>query len=181
MFFRQIPEKNRNFRPHNNRMKCSTGFYWIVLGLSLASCEFFASPETKTQQLVEEELSAIDWNEVDQYPLFDTCEETASKPEQQNCFEQNLVMHLSMSLQDFEFQSDQSLADTLYVDFMVDNQGRISVVSMDKNPEFSMENPEFERIVSKSLRSLPRLEPALKRGIPVSSRFRIPLVLNTDD
>jgi hypothetical protein len=162
-------------------MKLTAGFYWILLGLSLTSCEWFASPETKTQQLVEEELSAIDWNEVDQYPLFDTCEETASKPEQQTCFEKNLVMHLSMSLQDFEFHSEEQLADTLFVDFMVDHQGKISVVSMDKNPGFSKENPEFERIVSKSLRSLPRLEPALKRGIPVSSRFRIPLVLNTDD
>lgn len=162
-------------------MKCSACFYGILLGLSLASCEFFASPETKTRQLVEEELSAIDWNEVDQYPLFDACDETSSKPEQQSCFEHNLVMHLSMSLQDFDFQSGQDLADTLYVDFMVDHQGRISVVSMDKNPGFSKENPEFERIVSKSLRSLPRLEPALKRGIPVSSRFRIPLVLQTDD
>jgi hypothetical protein len=162
-------------------MKLTAGFYWILVGLSLTSCEWFASPETKTQQLVEEELSAIDWNEVDQYPLFDTCEETASKPEQQTCFEQNLVMHLSMSLQDFEFHSEEQLADTLFVDFMVDHLGKIFVVSMDKNPEFSKENPEFERIVSKSLRSLPRLEPALKRGIPVSSRFRIPLVLNTDD
>jgi hypothetical protein len=90
-------------------------------------------------------------------------------------------MHLSMSLQDFEFQSDQRLADTLYVDFMVDPQGKIFVVSMDKNAAFSKANPEFERIVSRSLRSLPRLEPALKRGIPVSSRFRIPLVLHTDD
>ena len=162
-------------------MKLPAGFYGILLGLCLTSCEWFASTETKTRQLVEEELSAIDWNEVDQYPLFDTCEETASKPEQKTCFEQNLVMHLSMSLQDFEFQSDQRLADTLYVDFMVDPQGKIFVVSMDKNAAFSKANPEFERIVSRSLRSLPRLEPALKRGIPVSSRFRIPLVLHTDD
>ena len=162
-------------------MKSSVGLYSVVLALCLSSCEFFASPETKTRQLVEEELSAIDWNEVDQYPLFAACEETASKPEQQNCFEQNLVMHLAMSLQDFEFQSGPALADTLYVDFMVDHQGRISVVSMDKNPDFSKENPEFERIVSKSLRSLPKLEPAIKRGIPVSARFRIPLVLQTDD
>ena len=153
-------------------------FLWVF---SLASCEFFASPETKTRELVEEELRAIDWNEVDQDPLFAACEESASKPEQQNCFEKNLVLHLSMSLQDFEFQSEQVLADTLYVDFMVDNQGRISVVSMDKNAAFSKENPEFERIVSRSLRSLPRLEPAIKRGIPVSSRFRIPLVLSTDE
>ena len=162
-------------------MKHSLLFISLFWVFSLTSCEFFASPETKTRELVEEELSAIDWNEVDQYPLFAACEESSSKPEQQSCFEQNLVLHLSMSLQDFEFQSEESLSDTLYVDFMVDNQGRISVVSMDKNAGFSKQNPEFERIVSRSLRSLPKLEPAIKRGIPVSSRFRIPLVLQTDE
>jgi hypothetical protein len=162
-------------------MKRTAGFYWMLLAVSLTSCEWFASPETKAQRLVEEELSAINFNEVDQFPLFDACEETAPREEQQRCFQQTLVMHLAMALQDFEFQSEARLADTLFVDFMVDRQGKVTVVSMDKNPDFSKENPEFERIVAKSLRSLPRLEPALKRGIPVSAQFRIPLILKTDE
>jgi hypothetical protein len=52
---------------------------------------------------------------------------------------------------------------------------------MDRNPDLLQENPEFETIVKGSLRSLPRLEPALKRGVPVATKFRIPLVLKTDE
>ena len=143
------------------------------------SCDWFASSEVKTRQMVEAELGSIDWNEVDQFPLFEDCNETTSKPEQKYCFENTLVMHLGMALQDYQFQSEKPITDTLYVDFLVDNQGGITVVSIEENQMFSSENPEFERIVSGSLRSLPRLEPALKRGIPVASKFRIPLVIRT--
>ncbi len=162
-------------------MKLTTGILGILLGLCLVSCEWFASSETKTRELVEQEMRSINWNEVDQFPLFEACEETASKPEQQECFQNTLIMHLAMALQDFEFRSDQSLTDTLYVDFLVDNQGGISVLSVEENPLLTAENPEFERIVSGTLRSLPRLQPALKRGIPVSSRFRIPLLIETHE
>ncbi|MEJ2583835.1 MAG: hypothetical protein P8Z38_01950 [Robiginitalea sp.] len=162
-------------------MKLTAGFLWILLGLSLVSCEWFASREAKTRELVEQEIRSINWNEVDQFPLFDDCDETAIKPEQQQCFQNTLVMHLSMALQDFEFRSDQALSDTLYVDFLVDNQGSLSILSVEENPLLTAENPEFERIISGTLRSLPRLQPALKRGIPVSARFRIPLVIQTHE
>ncbi|MDX1333317.1 MAG: hypothetical protein R3252_09830 [Robiginitalea sp.] len=162
-------------------MKLTAAFMGMLLGLSLVSCEWFASREKKTRELVEQEMRSINWNEVDQFPLFEACDETASKPEQQECFQNTLVMHLSMSLQDFEFRSDQPLSDTLYVDFLVDNQGSLSVLSVEENPLLTAENPEFERIVSGTLQSLPRLQPALKRGIPVSARFRIPLVIESHE
>ena len=162
-------------------MKLTAGFMGILLGLCLVSCEWFASREAKTRELVEQEIRGINWNEVDQFPLFEACDETASKPEQQECFQNTLIMHFSMALQDFEFRSDQPLSDTLYVDFLVDNQGSLSVLSVDENPLLSAENPEFERIISGTLRSLPRLQPALKRGIPVAARFRIPLVIQTNE
>lgn len=162
-------------------MKFRAGFLMVFTGLAVASCDGFSSGEKQTRQLVEAELSSIDWNEVDQFPLFEDCAETTSKPEQRRCFENTLVMHLSMALQDMEFRADQPIADTLYVDFLVDNQGGITVMNIEENPAFNQENPEFKRVVSGSLRSLPRLQPAIKRGIPVASRFRIPLVIQTHE
>lgn len=174
-------QKSRNFQPCSHNMKARNGILLIVLACLVVSCEWFASRETRTRQLVEEELGSINWNEVDQFPLFEDCSETTSKPEQRSCFENTLVMHLSMALQDFEFRAENPLTDTLYVEFLIDKQGGIEVLSIDENAEFREENPEFERIVSGSLRSLPRLQPALKRGIPVTAKFRVPLVIDTDE
>ncbi len=153
----------------------------FLLAGSLTACNLFESPEDRTRKLVEEEMQTIDFNEVDQFPLFADCDETAAKPEQRGCFERTLLMHLSMTLQDFEFRSEEPLRDTLNIDFRVDANGVVSILSVEEHPHLSEQNPEFERIVTGSLRSLPRLQPALKRGIPVATQFRLPIVIQTDE
>ena len=67
----------------------------------LQSCDWMASTESKTQKIVEDELRGIDWNEVDQYPLFEGCDETAAKQEQRQCFENTLLQNLGMTLAGF--------------------------------------------------------------------------------
>src|SRR5690606_40510153 len=45
----------------------------------LVSCELFMTKEERARNLVNEELLSIDWNDVDQYPLVEVCDETAVK------------------------------------------------------------------------------------------------------
>lgn len=152
----------------------------MLLG-SLSSCEWFATEESRTQALVEEEIAGIDWNQVDQLPLFESCDETASRFKQQDCFESTLLAHVSEVLNGLDLQSEESMRDTLNVDFKVDNRGRIEVLSVEDHPLLKDKNPEFRRRITLSLKTLPVLQPALKRGVPVATRFRIPLILQSDE
>lgn len=145
----------------------------------LLSCDWLATPESKTRKMVEDELRGIDWNDVDQYPLFDGCDETASKAEQRLCFESTLMQNLGMSLQDFRFTSKTDLQSTIYIDFLVEATGEIQVVEMENDSALHGQIPEFREILIRSLRNMPRPEPALKRGMPVRSRFRLPLEITT--
>lgn len=153
----------------------------LVLGALclFTSCNWFSSKEEKIQKLVDEELKSIDWNDVDQYPLFPECDETASKMDQKNCFESSILLHFSMIMQDFEFVLEETIHDTIYVDFLTDQDGIITVLEVEKNAIILAQIPEFEAIVTQSLKTLPKVAPALKRGIPVSAKFRIPIVLNS--
>ncbi len=146
----------------------------------LLSCDWLTNTETRTQKLVEDELRGIDWNDVDQYPLFEACDETASKTDQRLCFERTLMENLSMSLQDFRFTSDSDLQSTVYIDFMVETTGEIQVVEMQNDSVLQGQIPQLREVIIKSLRSMPRPEPALKRGIPVRSRFRLPMEITTN-
>ncbi len=145
----------------------------------LQSCDWMASTESKTQKIVEDELRGIDWNDVDQYPLFEGCDETAAKLEQRLCFENTLLQNLAMTLQDFQFVIDSEIETTIYVDFLVDNKGEISVVKIDKNTVLEEQLPQFSGIIAKGLKSMPNPAPALKRGVPVKTRFRLPLQIKT--
>jgi hypothetical protein len=129
---------------------------------------------------VEKELQSIDWNDVDQYPLFDDCDESVPKAAQKECFEKTLLLHFSMTLKDFEFVLSEDVTDSIYVDFLVDREGGMTVLDIEENSVIHQQIPEFDGIIAQSLKSLPRVEPALKRGIPVNAKFRIPLLLNTN-
>ena len=144
----------------------------------IASCDWFSSREAKTQKLVEQELRAINWNDVDQYPLFEDCDETVSKSDQRSCFENTLLLHFSMTLQDFEFVLDEDIDESIYVDFLVDKEGVMTVLDIEEHEAIREQIPEFNAIITQSFKSVPRVAPALKRGIPVNAKFRIPLVFN---
>ena len=81
-------------------------FLIVLLYSSLCSCNFFESKEKRTQELIDSQLSEIDWNSIDTYPLFLDCDETASKEVQRHCFEGKLIAHFETTLNQFEFIVD---------------------------------------------------------------------------
>jgi hypothetical protein len=111
--------------------------------------------------------------------LFETCDESTSKTSQRECFESELLKHFSATLREFEFVIDAKVNNTVFVDFLIDQEGRISVTNIEKDRAINDKMPEFDGIISQSLKNLPPLAPAVKRGIPVSAKFRIPIVLNS--
>ena len=155
-------------------------FLAILVLYSSFSCDLFVSKEKKTQKLVNQEILAIDWNDVDNYPLFENCDESTSKTSQRECFESELLTHFSATLIEFEFVIDPEVNKTVFVEFLIDHEGKISVIHIEKDKAIDKEMPEFDGIISQSLRNLPPLAPALKRGIPVNAKFRIPIVLDSN-
>ncbi len=147
---------------------------------SVASCNPFVSKEQKTQELVDKELFEMDWNTIDNYPLFYTCDETVSKEQQRICFENELVSHFSKTLKEFEFTIAPDVDSTAYVVFVINTFGKIKVLDIEKDPAILEQMPEFDGVITQSLKSLPEIDPALKKGIPVTTKFRIPIVLHSN-
>ena len=153
-------------------------FLILLVVCGFTSCDFFESKDAKTQKLVNQEMLNIDWNDVDQYPLFSKCDETVTKVLQKKCFEETLFLHILKMLQENEFTVDQEVKDTVYVEFISESNGSITVLNISNSEIFGSRKPEFNEKIEQSLNSLPPLEPALKRGIPIRSKFRIPIVIN---
>lgn len=150
----------------------------FCLGL-FVSCEFLVSTEEKTQKLVREELKIINWNDVDQYPLFRDCDETAPKALQRQCFQTTMSGHFSQALKGLEFRVDRDLHDTVYIDFVIDEQGFISVLNMENKTTTFGEIAGLTTKIAEQLYTITPVKPAVKRGLPVRLRFRLPIVLHT--
>ncbi|MFX0555561.1 hypothetical protein ACOCEA_02120 [Maribacter sp. CXY002] len=151
----------------------------LLVCLGMASCNFFASKEKRTQELIDVELNQIDWNSIDSYPLFLECDENATKEVQKQCFEQKLTSHFEHTLKEFEFTVDSKENAIVEVIFVIDAEGKISVVAIHKDASILKQMPEFDGIITQSLKNMPAIAPALKRGVPVSTKYKIPIVLNT--
>ncbi|MDP5061086.1 MAG: hypothetical protein NWP64_04130 [Maribacter sp.] len=153
---------------------------FFLLMLLISSCSFFDSKQKRTQELIDEELRLIDWNSVDSYPFFYTCDEAVTKEQQKICFEETLISHFQETLNDFEFTLTDKESETVDVIFVIDTLGRINVATIEKNALVLNQMPEFDGVITQSLKNLPKLAPALKRGIPVNTKYRIPIQLNTN-
>ena len=156
-------------------------FWFVPLILILSSCNYLLSKEERTQQLVSQELMAIDWNDVDQYPLFEECDEIALKRVQRDCFATEMLRRFSTAFNDTVFMVEQSINDTLKVDFVVDEDGFVTIMNIKENGDLEQLIPGFQSEVSRRLNDLTTVAPALKRGIPVSIKFRLPIIVDTEN
>lgn len=155
-------------------------FVIVLVLCGLTSCGFFESKEEKTQKLVQKELNEIDWNAVDAYPIFENCDENWTQTKQRECFENGLLEHFSKTLSEFEFVLDEGIDPIVQVDFLVDEEGKITVTRIEKDRAIDRQMPEFDGIIRQSLLRIPPLAPAIKNRIPVKAKFRIPIVLNVN-
>lgn len=130
--------------------------------------------------MVNQELMAIDWNDVDQYPLFEACDEMAQKTEQRNCFEREMLKRFMEAFSDTVYEVDQEIKDTLFVDFEVDEDGFVNIIEIEQNATIEEVVPGFRDEVRSRFKDLTVL-PAHKRGINVKIKFRLPIILDTEN
>ena len=156
--------------------------YLLFIGFGiLVSCELFMSKEEQMQKQVDEQLLEVEWNEVDSYPFFEEeCDESAPKEIQRDCFQTVLLSYFSQALDSLEFQVEKDMNETIYVDFKIDQHGFILVTNVEENGNILSEIEDFDKLITERLNDLTTVKPAIKRGIEVGLRCRLPIVLNTN-
>lgn len=121
----------------------------------------------------------IDFNAVDVYPLFLDCNNCDTSEKQNLCFEMELARRLQRALDEGIIEAGELEADTLMVDILVDDQGHISIAEIHKPMTRTEPIPELDSLLFRSVAALPDLiQPALKRGIPVNSIYKLPIVVS---
>jgi len=157
-------------------------FFRLVILISILvvtiSCDFI-SPKRTTLRNNEMMNAAIDYNEVDVYPLFMDCNNCDSSEKQNLCFEMELIRRLQKITDKNNLGVSQQIRDTVMVDILVDTKGKISISQIHKNENVMELLPELDSLLYRSIAELPAaVQPSLKRGIPVNSMFRLPIVVS---
>ncbi len=144
------------------------------------SCEFFNGSIVKEETIVAQEKLTIDLDTVDEFPSFASCDQL-EKEAQKNCFFQTLTNHIYKRLSENELIVSKTIHDTIHVELHIDSLGIIKVVDIKKEAFTTKHLPSLDSLIHASIHRLPKAAPAHKRGIPVATKFMLPIILNVEE
>lgn len=147
-------------------------FFSIAL---LVSCSNFS--EKSKGNTISAIDTIVDFNSVDAFPLFPNCEPIPSREKQQICFQLEMSQHIYASLKEHQLNAKEVVNDTVFVKLRVDNLGKITLSGIQISEKTKTQLPNFDSIVKVSLQQLPTLQPAIKRDMPVTTEFTLPIIL----
>jgi hypothetical protein len=75
---------------------------------------------------------------------------------------------------------DKSIKDTVMISFRVSDKGKITLDQLFSENEVLNVNLLIDSIFKLSILDLPKLYPAIKRGQPVNTKFKLPILVSTN-
>lgn len=154
-----------------NRIVC------LLILLLASSCNYFEKKKVYPEDLLEEELQTFNWNEVDAYPTFTSCDAVTGKQESKICFQNTLIGSLNQFLEVQNLVVSNDVNDTILLGITIDKTGLLEVKSIKIHPETVHEIPEIDSLLRQSLKGIPKIYPAIKRGQHVATAFELPVIV----
>ncbi len=155
--------------------------YWAFLFCTflVTSCNFVQKEIPNSQELLRRELHAIDWNKVDNYPTYASCDAIKNKEEAKVCFFDRLNFETLRLLKNDSLVKVSTI-DT--VQFLVTLTAKSEL-----NFKTEMVNEKLlpkwmlDSIMQKNSKQFSKIQPASKRGVPVTTQFQLNLKISSSD
>ena len=144
------------------------------------SCQYFEKKVPNEKELLEKQLKEINWNEVDEYPSVADCEKLTDETQRKQCFFEFLTTTIQQKLAVDTLATLFPKLDTIEVKVTVFPNS-----TMEFEPQFPIDSVAYDTIKIDSilrirLVNFPKVNPAIKRGIPVKTKFVLPVIIKTE-
>tara|TARA_R100001369_G_scaffold67187_1_gene94655 strand:+ start:1000 stop:1476 length:477 start_codon:yes stop_codon:yes gene_type:complete len=153
---------------------------FLLILLLVTSCSYFEKKKVYSEDLLEEELQTFNWNEVDTYPTFSSCDSISIKADFKACFQNTLVTHVNHFLEAQNIVVSEDINDTIRLKITIDSKGILEVKTIDFKSETAIQIPEIDSLLRQSLKGIPTIFPAIKRGQQVTTAFELPVIVKID-
>ncbi|WP_062054543.1 hypothetical protein [Aquimarina longa] len=154
-------------------------WYIGLLVFMIFSCKDFVLKKEHKNDIVKESLEKLNWNQVEQPPLFDVCKQ---KPIEQleQCFQNTITQHIYNYFIKHTIVVKTAINDTIWVPLLITNKGKIILEDFKLPPTIETQIPNLKDTLQKSILSLPKVKPAHTRSTPVTTLYKLPLVIHID-
>lgn len=133
------------------------------------------------QELLQQELHKINWNEVDAYPTVSSCEAITDKEAQKQCFFDFLVQNIQQRISIDTLHILYPEIDTISVKVTIQPDASIVFETQKPTEAVSYDIEVIDSILQNRLSDFPKIEPAIKRGIKVKSQFVLPVIIKVEE
>jgi len=153
----------------------------IIFIFLFTSCDFLSSKKISAKNESMAKDTVVDYSIVDVYPLFENCKNLEGQEKLEQCFGTELVEQLKKRIVFDKVKGPAAIYDTIYVDLLIAKNNKIEISEIKSSDILKEKIPNFESILIASVNELPTLlQPAIKRGIPVNSQFKLPILIRVN-
>ena len=144
------------------------------------SCQYFDKQVPSEKELLQKELKSINWKEVDEYPSVVDCDKIEDKKQREQCFFEVLTQLIQEKLCNDTLAMLYPELDTIEVKVTI-----FPNATMKFEPKFPKDSVAYDKIKIDSilkarLVDFPKINPAIKRGLPVKTQFILPVILKVE-
>jgi len=158
-------------------MKYLTIFFLI---LCFSSCDYFDKKKVYSEDILKEDLQTFNWNDVDEYPTFSSCDSSSNKMERKQCFETTLTTFIMSQLSKETIVVTEDINDTISITFQISEKGALSILEIKSSNLIKEQIPKIDTLLIESLKDLPKIFPAIKRSQQVKTEFVLPVVFKVN-
>ncbi|MEO8534221.1 MAG: hypothetical protein ABI441_10735 [Flavobacterium sp.] len=152
-------------------------FPLFLIALLFNSCQYFEKQVPSEKDLLQKELKSINWKEVDEFPSVVDCEKVADKKQRQQCFFEKMAQLIQEKLDVDSLSILYPELDTIEVKVTVFPNATMKFEPQFPKDSVAYDTIKIDSILHARLVDFPKVNPAIKRGVPVKTQFILPVII----
>ena len=150
---------------------------FLVTVLFFNSCQYFEKQVPSEKELLQKELKSINWKEVDEFPSVADCEKIADKKLRQHCFFEKMAQLIQEKLDVDSLSILYPELDTIEVKVTVFPNATMKFEPQFPKDSVAYDTTKIDSVLQARLVDFPKVNPAIKRGVPVKTQFILPVII----
>ncbi|WP_343696485.1 hypothetical protein [Flavobacterium sp.] len=152
-------------------------FFIFLISIFFNSCQYFEKKVPSEKELLQKELKSINWKEVDEYPTVADCETINDKQQRQKCFFDVMSQLIQQKLDVDSLSILYPDLDTIKVKVTIFPNSKMKFEPEFKKDSVKYNTTRIDSILHARLVDFPKVNPAIKRGLPVKTQFILPVII----
>ena len=144
------------------------------------SCQIIDKKVPTEQELFEKQIKEINWSEVDEYPSFLECDKISDNDQRKQCFFEFMATTIQQKLSVEDLAVLYPQLDTIEVKVTVFPDASLQFEPQFESDSLAYDKIKIDSILKRKLIDFPKVNPALKRGIPVKTEFVLPVIIKSN-